>query len=158
MFFTYFIMPRALPLSCHVTNRIWWLCLVPTFTTRFASDLGVQNGKQFNRVIQRKYFTNNGTTLLNIEWRTQYSLTNFETILDWMAQFGRTNCSDYSTRDLHSHQILLLFFFVFVFLLIVCDWIWIHHMILVHARERVCVPVSLYAVVGWQGPLVEQCL
>ena len=27
-----------------VTNKIWWLCLVPTSTTRFA--LGVQNGQK----------------------------------------------------------------------------------------------------------------
>ena len=36
-------------------NMIWWLCLVPTSTTRFACDLGWRKGHKFNSVIQGKY-------------------------------------------------------------------------------------------------------
>ena len=36
-------------------NKVWWLCLVPTSTTRFASDVGYRMPK-FNTVIQGKYF------------------------------------------------------------------------------------------------------
>ena len=42
-----------------VMNRIWWLCLVPTSTTRFASAVRYRMAKfiaEFNRLIQGKYF------------------------------------------------------------------------------------------------------
>ena len=49
--------PPAIELYYAICNRIWWLCLVPTSTTRFACDLWyrLQNGQKFNRVIQDKY-------------------------------------------------------------------------------------------------------
>ena len=30
-----------------VANKIWWLCLVPTSTTRFASDVGYRMAKKW---------------------------------------------------------------------------------------------------------------
>ena len=36
-------------------NKVWWQCLVPTSTTRFASDVGYRMAK-FNIVIQGKHF------------------------------------------------------------------------------------------------------
>ena len=57
------------------SNRIWWPCLVPTSTTRFASDLGYKWPKIYIRKI---LVMNNVIKFRNIEWRTRYSLTNFE--------------------------------------------------------------------------------
>ena len=37
-------------------KRIWLLCLVPTSTTRFASDLGYKMAKNFEKVIQGNTF------------------------------------------------------------------------------------------------------
>ena len=32
-------------ITVHYENNIWWLCLVPTSTTRFASDVGCRMAK-----------------------------------------------------------------------------------------------------------------
>ena len=48
-------------------NKIW-ICLVPTSTTRFASDVGHRMAKKYRVDIK----------FLNIEWRTPHQLTNFE--------------------------------------------------------------------------------
>ena len=32
----------------HSANKIWWLCLVPISTTRFASDVGCRMAKNIN--------------------------------------------------------------------------------------------------------------
>ena len=114
-------------------NRICWLCLVPTSSTRIAIDWDVHKGQKFIRVIQGKYFyCEKDIKFLNIEWRTLYSLTNFEdhfglhasvifltpicvvsaTFVCWLApklqwSIGRTNCLYYSARgDLYIHVIL----------------------------------------------------
>ena len=59
-------------------NTTWWLCLVPTSTTRFASDLGCRTAKIVIGLYKEIFFMNNYIKFLNIEWRTRYSLTNFE--------------------------------------------------------------------------------
>ena len=34
-------------------NKIWWLCLVPTWTTRFASDVGYRMAKKWIGYIRK---------------------------------------------------------------------------------------------------------
>ena len=122
-------------------NRIWWPCLVPTSTTRFASDLGYGMDKNLTGTYKENTFMNNDIKFLYIEWRTRYSLTKFEDDLDCMPQLfsnpnrcgfwhicmllwskvlwsiGRTNYSNYSIRvDPYSHQIIL-------FLPLTCVWV-----------------------------------
>ena len=58
-------------------NRIWWLCLVPTLTTRFDGDLGCRMAK--NSIgFKGNTFMNNDIKFLNTECETWYSLTSFE--------------------------------------------------------------------------------
>ena len=54
-----------------ISNKVWWLCLVPTSTTRFASDVGYRMAKIWYSYTRKIFFVNR-------EWRTRYSLTNFE--------------------------------------------------------------------------------
>ena len=42
------------------------------------SWFGVQNGQNLIGLYKEKLFVNNDIKFLNIEWRTRYSLTNFE--------------------------------------------------------------------------------
>ena len=55
-----------------------WLCLVPTSTTRFASDVGYRMAKKLIGFYKEIIFMNNDIKFLNIEWRTPYPLPNFE--------------------------------------------------------------------------------
>ena len=59
-------------------NKIWWLCLVLISATRFASDLGYRMAKNLIGLYKEILFMNYDIKLLNTEWRTRYSLTNFE--------------------------------------------------------------------------------
>ena len=60
------------------SNKIWWLCLVPTSTTRFASDVGYRMANKIIGLYKEIIFKNNDIKFLNIEWSTPYPLTNFE--------------------------------------------------------------------------------
>ena len=53
-------------------------CLVPTSTTRFAGDLWYRMAKNLIGLYKKILFMNNDLKFLNIEWRTQYSHTNFD--------------------------------------------------------------------------------
>ena len=58
-------------------TMIWWLCLIPTSTTRFASDVGYRMPKTligYKEII----FMNNDIKFLTIEWRRPYPFTNFK--------------------------------------------------------------------------------
>ena len=59
-------------------NKIWWLCLVPTSTTRFASEVGYRIAKIWHGYTRKIFFMNNDIKFLNRERRTRYSLTHFE--------------------------------------------------------------------------------
>ena len=59
-------------------NKIWWLCLVPTSTTRFVSDVGYIMAKKLIGLYKEIIFKNSDIKLLNIEWRAPYPFTNFE--------------------------------------------------------------------------------
>ena len=59
-------------------KKIWWLCLIPISTTRFTSDLGYRMAKNLIGLYKEILFINNDMKFLNIEWRTLYSLKNFE--------------------------------------------------------------------------------
>ena len=61
-----------------LSNKIWWLCLLPTSTTRFASDVGYRMAIKWVGLYKEILFMNNDIKFLNIEWRTPYPLTNFE--------------------------------------------------------------------------------
>ena len=62
----------------YTENKVWWLCLVPTSTTRFASDVGYRMAKIKHSCTRKIFFLNNDIQFLNREWITRYSLTNFE--------------------------------------------------------------------------------
>ena len=59
-------------------NKIWWLSLVPTLTTRFTNDVGYRMTKKRIVLYKEIIFLNNDIKFLNIEWRTPYPFTNFE--------------------------------------------------------------------------------
>ena len=59
-------------------NKIWWLCLLPTSTTRFASDVGYRMARKLKGLLKEIIFMNSDIKFLNIEWRTPYPLTNLE--------------------------------------------------------------------------------
>ena len=40
-------------------NKVWWLCLVPTSTTRFASDVGYRMAKIKHSCTREIFFMNN---------------------------------------------------------------------------------------------------
>ena len=61
-----------------LSNKIWWLCLLPTSTTRFASDVGYRMAIKWVGLYKEILFMNNDIKFLNIEWRTPYPLTKFE--------------------------------------------------------------------------------
>ena len=61
-----------------LVNKIWWLCLVPTSTTRFASEVGYRIAKIWHGYTRKIFFMNNDIEFLNRERRTRYSLTHFE--------------------------------------------------------------------------------
>ena len=42
--------------NIQVSNKIWWLCLVPTSTTRFASDVGYRMAKSEEGYIRKCFF------------------------------------------------------------------------------------------------------
>ena len=52
------------------SNKIWWLCLVPTLTTRFASDVGYRMAKKIMGLYKEIIFMNNDIKFLKLEWRT----------------------------------------------------------------------------------------
>ena len=115
-------------------NKIRWLRLVPTSTTRFASDVGYRMTK-FNRVIQGKLFlwTMASNSLTEDEGHDIPSQI-FKNIFGWHASvifqtsicvvsnlfvgsfdprlkwsIGRTSCLYHSTRvNLYSHQIVAI--------------------------------------------------
>ena len=60
----------------YIYNRIWWLCLIPTSTTRLA--LGYRMAKNLIGLYKEILFMNNDIRFLNIEWRTRYSPTKFD--------------------------------------------------------------------------------
>ena len=68
-----------------LADRIWWLYLVPTSTTRFASDLGYRMAKNSIGLYKENTFYEHDIKFLNIEWRVWYSLTNFEERF-WIAR------------------------------------------------------------------------
>ena len=43
----------------YVSNKVWWLCLVPTSTTRFASDVGYRMAKIKHSCTRKIFFMNN---------------------------------------------------------------------------------------------------
>ena len=124
-------------------NKIWWLGLVPTSTTRFASDVGYRMAKScivlYIYILKKEIiFMNNDIKFLDKEWRTPYPLTNFEDLFGLRASvifytqicgvscsFGhwldsklqwsidRTNCSYYSTRVGLYSHQVLLYVFIF---------------------------------------------
>ena len=59
-------------------NGPWWLCLVPTSTTKFDSDVGYRMAKPLIRLYKELIFMNGDFKFLSIEWRTPYPLTHFE--------------------------------------------------------------------------------
>ena len=62
-------------------NKIWWLCLVPTTTTRFANDVGYKMAKKWIGLYKEIFFFE--------QWHLiRYSFTNFEDHF-WIA------CLDY---------------------------------------------------------------
>ena len=68
-------------------NKIWSLCLVPTSTTRFATDVGYRMAKKWVGLYKEIFFMKNDILFLNREWGTRYSLTNFgDHFLDCMPQ------------------------------------------------------------------------
>ena len=62
------------------------MLLVPTSTTRFASDFGHRMAKKLTGFYKAISLMNNDIKFLNIEWRTWYSLTDVKTILDCVPQ------------------------------------------------------------------------
>ena len=46
-------------LSLGTGNKVWWLCLVPTSTTRFASDVGYRMAKIKHSCTRKIFFMNN---------------------------------------------------------------------------------------------------
>ena len=42
-----------------VINKVWWLCLVPTSTTRFASEVGYRIAKIWHGYTRKIFFMNN---------------------------------------------------------------------------------------------------
>ena len=113
----------------YISDRVEWLCLVPTSTNRFPGDLGYRMAEIIIGLYKENvFFMNNDSKFLNTEWRTWYSLTNFEDhfglhtsgvflnpnmcgflyMCMLLGSQSRTNCLYHSTRlDLYSHQILL---------------------------------------------------
>ena len=77
----YFITSRYF----YIHNRIWWLCLIRSSTTRYGSELWVQNGQTFNRVIQEKYFFMKMTSN-SLTYNEEYDIPSqiLKTILDCM--------------------------------------------------------------------------
>ena len=59
-------------------NKILWLCLVPTLTTRFASGVEYRMAKKLIGLYKEIIFMNNDIKFLNIEGRISYPLTNYE--------------------------------------------------------------------------------
>ena len=45
-----------------IFNMIWWLCLVPTSATRFASDVGYRMAKKWIGLCKETIFMNNSLT------------------------------------------------------------------------------------------------
>ena len=62
----------------NLNNKIWWLCLVPTSTTRLSRDVGYRMAKKCIGLYKELIFMDNDIKFLEIEWRTPYPLTNFE--------------------------------------------------------------------------------
>ena len=59
-------------------NKIWWLCLVPTSATRFATDVGYRIAKKWRGSYKEMICHEQWHLILNREWGTQYYLTQFE--------------------------------------------------------------------------------
>ena len=49
----------AIALPKCLSNKVWWLCLVPTSTTRFASDVGYRMAKIKHSCTRKIFFMNN---------------------------------------------------------------------------------------------------
>ena len=47
--------------ECYLVNKVWWLCLVPTSTTRFANDMGYRMAKILYSYTRKICFMNNDT-------------------------------------------------------------------------------------------------
>ena len=47
------------PTAMVYSNKIWWLCLVPTSNTRFASDVGYRMAKNLIGLYKEQFFMNN---------------------------------------------------------------------------------------------------
>ena len=110
------------------SNRIWWLCLIPTSTTRFPSDLGCSMAKNLIGLYKEILFMNNqipyhrvkNTIFTHKFWRPfliaklsyffrpkYYGFWYFSSQI--LVVDCRTNCSYHFTRvDLYSHQVLLI--------------------------------------------------
>ena len=69
------------------SNKIWWLCLLSTSTTRFASGVGYRIAKICIWLYKEIIFMNTDIKFLDIEWRTPYPLTNFEDRFGLRASF-----------------------------------------------------------------------
>ena len=51
---------RFFLLHIHTLNKIWWLCLVPISTTRFASEVGYKNAPNLKVLYKENtFFMNN---------------------------------------------------------------------------------------------------
>ena len=80
---TIFLCDCAMTFPTHVVtiNKIWWLCLVPSSTTRFASDVGYRIAKKVIGLYKQIIFMNNDIKFLNLEWRTPYPSQILKTVL-----------------------------------------------------------------------------
>ena len=65
----------------HPSINLVTMPIVPTSTTRFASDVGYRMAKSLIGVYkENNFYVNSDNQSLNREWRTRYPLTNFATI------------------------------------------------------------------------------
>ena len=92
-------------------NKIWWLCLAPTSTTRFASDVGYRMAKKLIGLYNEIIFMSNDIKFLNIEWRTPHPLTNFEDhcgLCAWVIFLDSNMCGFLLICTLASSQTLVV--------------------------------------------------
>ena len=66
----------------YVSNKIWWLYLVPTSTTRFASDVGYRMAKKLIGLYKELIFMNNDIKFLKHHIPSQF----LKTVLDCVPQ------------------------------------------------------------------------
>ena len=70
-------------------NRIWWLCLVPTSTTRFASDLGCRMAKNLIELYKESTSCKQWHQIVSHEMKNTIRSQILKTILDCMSLIFR---------------------------------------------------------------------